>query len=231
MFYLSAGDTAAANDALKHSSEYSGLQVILQIHRGEWRKAGESAYALIADGTSYRQIETEISLAIRKDAKATGDYARAIKALEEWALVSWDDGEPVLEGQLDLGVNVAALAELLMATGRTDEARALLGELLADTDVQIKRYGRGEVWLNLARARAFALLGRPDEAVATLQRQAALGFLDHSWRVSVDAEPAFDTLRGRADFKALIDAARSTEAREHAKLLEMRKEGQVPNRS
>lgn len=231
MFYLSAGDTAAANNALKHSSEYSGLQVILQVHRGEWRKAGESAYSLIAGGTSYRQIESEIALAISQHAKVTGDYPRAIKALEEWALVSWDDGEPVLEGQLDMGANVAALADMLMATGKTDEARALLGELLADTDVQIKRYGRGEVWLNGGRARALALLGRPDEAVATLQRQAALGFLDHSWRVSLDAEPAFDTLRARADFKALVSDARAVEAREHAKLLEMRKEGQVPNRS
>jgi TolB-like protein/Tfp pilus assembly protein PilF len=232
MFYLSLNETAAANDALRHTSEYSGLQVILQVQRGEWRKAGESAYSLIAGGsTSYRQIETEISLAIRKDAEATGDYAHAISALESWALVSWEDGEPVLEGQLDMGVNVAALGDLLMATGKKDEARALLGELLADTDVQIKRYGRGEIWLNGGRARALALLGRPDEAVATLQRQAALGFLNHTWRAGLDAEPAFDTLRTRADFKALVSEARSVEARERAKLQEMRKEGQVPDRS
>jgi hypothetical protein len=231
MSYLSLDDPAAANNALKHSSEYSGLQVILQVHRGEWRQAGESAYSLITEGTSYRQIEMQIALAIRKHARLTGDYARAIKALETWALVSWEDGEPVLEGQLDMGVNVAALADMLMATGKKDEARALLVELLADTDVQVKRYGRGEAWLNGGRAMALALLGRPDDAIATLQRQAKIGFLSHVWRVALDAEPAYDTLRVRKDFQALVNDARAIETREREKLLKMRKEGQVPNRA
>ena len=78
-----------------------------------------------------------------------------------------------------MGVGVAALADMLMASGQKDRARALLEELLADDDVQINRYGRGEVWLNDGRAIAYALLGRPDDAIATLQRQAKLGFLSH----------------------------------------------------
>jgi hypothetical protein len=78
---------------------------------------------------------------------------------------------------------------------------------------------------------AFALLGRPDEAIATLQRQAQLGFLSHLWRITLEDEPAFDTLRAREDFKALLAAVRANEALEHEKLLRMKMEGQVPKRS
>ena len=169
---------------------------------------------LIAAGPSYRQIEPHIALAIRRHARLTGDYPRAIKALEQWASVTWEGDEPVLEEQLDMGVGVAALADMLMASGQKDRARALLEELLADDEVQISRYGRGEIWLNDGRAIAYALLGRPDEAVATLQRQAKLGFLSHHWRMTLEDEPAFDSLRARKDFQALVADARANEARE-----------------
>ena len=144
--------------------------------------------------------------------------------------MSWEDGEPILEGQLDMGINVAALGEVLIAAGEEERGRALLVELLADTDVQVKRYGRGENWLNEGRAMAYALLGRPDEAMATLQRQAKLGFLFHNCDVALEKDPAYDSLRGRKDFQALLKAAREVEAQEHEKFLKMRKEGQVPNR-
>jgi TolB-like protein/Flp pilus assembly protein TadD len=230
VIYLSLGEPAAARDVLEDTSEFSGLQVVLQVNFGQWREAGESAYSLITYGTSYRQIEHEIALAIRKHARLTGDYARAIEALERWALVSWEDGEPILEGQLDMGVNVAALGDMLIASGEDERGRALLVELLADAEVQINRYGRGEAWLNDGRAMAYALLGRPDEAMATLQRQAKLGFLFHNRGVGLEIEPAYDSLRERKDFQALLKAARQVKEQEHEKFLEMRKEGQVPNR-
>jgi len=130
-----------------------------------------------------------------------------------------------------MGVGVAALADMLMASGQNDRARALLEELLADSTVQLDRYGRGEVWVNEGRAIAFALLGRPDEAVATLQRQQKLGFLSHTWVITLDEEPAFDSLRARKDFQALMADVRANEAREREKFLQMRAEGQIPKRS
>ena len=204
---------------------------MLNLYRNDWRKAGEAAYTLIAAGPSYRQIEPHIALAIRRHARLTGDYPRAIEALEKWASVTWEDDEPVLEGQLDMGVGVAALADMLMASGQKERARALLEELLADADVQVSRYGRGEVWLNDGRAIAYALLGRPDKAIAMLQRQAKLGFLSHLWRITLEDEPAFDSLRARKDFQALLADVRAIEAREREQFLRMRAEGQVPNRN
>ena len=174
--------------------------MLLQLYRKDWRKAGESAYALIGEGQSYGQIEAHIALAIRMHGRLTGDYPRAIKALERWAAVSWEDNEPVLEGQLDGGIGVAGLADMLMASGQKERARALLEELLANAEFQITRYGRGEIWLNDGRAIAYALLGRPDEAMATLQRQESLGFLSHIWRITLERRAGIRFIEGTQGF-------------------------------
>ena len=230
--YLSVGEPAGSEATFSHVSDIPALgKLTMHLYRNEWSKAGEAAYALIAAGPTYRQIEPHVALAIRRHARVTGDYQRAIETLEEWAGVTWDGNEPVLQGQLDMGHGVAAVADMLMASGQKDRARALLDELLVDADVQISRYGRGEVWLNGGRAIAYALLGRPDEAVATLQRQSQLGFLSHLWRITLEDEPAFDSLRARKDFQALLTDVRANEARERAKFLRMRAEGQIPNRT
>jgi TolB-like protein/lipopolysaccharide biosynthesis regulator YciM len=230
--YLSVGEPAAAEAALGHVADDPALKwLILHLYNNEWRKAGEAAYTLIAAGPTYRQIESHIALAIRRHARVTGDYQRAIEALEVWAAVTWDGDEPVLEGQLDMGHGVAAVADMLMASGQKDRARALLVELLADADVQINRYGRGEIWLNGGRAIAYALLDRPDDAIATLQRQSQLGFLSHLWRITLEDEPAFDSLRSREDFQALLADVRANEAREREQFLRMRADGLIPKRS
>jgi hypothetical protein len=228
--YLGMGEDDAAESALRHVTDnpaYASL--LLSVARKNSVKAGEAAYALIAAGPTYPQLEPEIALAIRMHARKTGDYRRAIGVLEEWAAVSWDGDDPVLEGQLDLGIGVAALADMMMAAGQRDRARALLEELLTETDMQIGRYGRGEIWLNDGRAMAFAMLGRPADAVATLQRQAELGFLSHRWML-LDVEPTFASLRTRPDFRTLMENARGIVAREREQLEKMRVEGLVPDR-
>ena len=106
----------------------------------------------------------------------------------------------------------------------------MLEELLADDDVQVSRYGRGEIWVDDGRAMAYALLGLLDEAVATLQRQAKLGFLSHTWQIALEDEPAFDSLWVRQDFQALMADVRANQAREREKFLQMRAEGQIPKR-
>lgn len=230
--YLSVGEPAAAEAALRHISDRPAVgSLLLHSYRNEWREAGEAAYSLIAAGSTYRQIEPHLALAIRRHARVTGDYARAIETLEEWSGITWEGNEPVLQGQLDMGHGVAAVADMLIASGQNDRARALLNELLADAEMQIDRYGRGEVWLNGGRAIAYALLGRPDDAIAMLQRQSQLGFLSHLWRITLEDEPAFDSLRTRKDFQALLADVRANEAREREQYLRMRAEGQVPNRS
>ena len=230
--YISVGEIAASEAAIGPASDHPALGPLnIHLFRNEWRKAGEAAYALVAAGPTYFQIESQISLAIRRHARETGDYRRAIKALQSWAAVSWDGDEPILEGQLDMGVGVAGLADMLIATGQQEKARTLLKELLANADLQVNRFGRGEVWLNTGRALAYAMLDRPDDAMAMLKRQAQLGFLSNAWRVWLEDEPIFDALRGRKDFQALVAEMQAIEDRERKLFLRMRAEGRIPDRS
>lgn len=228
--YISVGDVASAQAAVSHISDHPALgPLLIHLYRNEWRAAGEAAYALVATGRTYFQVEGQISLAIRQHARLTGDYQRAIKTLESWAAVVWDGDEPVLQGQLDMGVGVAGLADMLMATGQHDRARILLKEVLANADLQVKRFGRGEVWLNSGRALAYALLDRPDDAINMLQRQSL--FSNSAWRVMIEDEPIFDPLRKRKDFQALVKDCQAIESRERAQFLRLRAEGRIPNRS
>ncbi|MDP9199600.1 MAG: tetratricopeptide repeat protein, partial [Pseudomonadota bacterium] len=229
--YISVGDEPGARAAIRNISDHPALGPLnVHLFRNEWRPAGEAAYALVAAGSTYFQMEQQVSLAIRRHARVTGDYQRAIKALESWASVVWDGDEPVLQGQLDLGMGVAGLAAMLIATGQRDQARVLLEELLANADLQVDRFGRGEVWLNHGRALAYTLLDRPDDAIKTLQRQAQLGFLSHAWRVLLEDEPIFDPLRQRKDFQELVAECQAIETRERERFLRLRAEGRVPDR-
>ena len=230
--YISVGEITGAKAAISHISDHPALGPLnVHLFQNEWREAGEAAYALVAAGPTYFQIEPQVALAIRRHARVTGNYQRAAETLQSWAAVVWDGDEPVLQGQLDGGLGVAGLADMLMATGQHDRARILLKELLANADLQVNRYGRGEVWVNDARALAYALLDRPDDAMATLKRQAQFGFLSHQWRILLEDEPIFDRVRARKDFQALLAEYRAIEAREHELFLRMRADGRIPDRS
>lgn len=229
--YTDVGDIAAAESAYAHIPEaptYGWLS--LHLLRKDWRKAGEAAYAMVAEGLPHPWLESQISRAIRMHARTTGEFERAIETLEAWAAVSWEGDEPQLLGQLDQGIGVAGLAQLLMTAGQESRARALAEELLADTGIQITRYGRGEIWLNDGRAMAQILLGRPDEAMAILQRQAALGVYLHKWQFLIDGEPAFEPLLKRADFRALLAEVRGNAAQERERIDRMRRDGLLPHR-
>jgi TolB-like protein/DNA-binding winged helix-turn-helix (wHTH) protein/Flp pilus assembly protein TadD len=229
--YMDVGDIAAAESALRSIAEqppYGWLS--LHLLRKDWRKAGEAAYAMIAEGPPHPWLESGISRAIRMHARTTGEYRRAIETLEDWAAVSWEGDEPLLLGQLDQGIGVAGLADLLMTTGHEVRARALAEALLADAEMQISRYGRGEIWLNDGRAMALGLLGRPEDAMAILQRQASFGVYIHKWQFLIDGEPAFEPLLKRPDFRALLADVRANAAQERERLDRMRRDGLVPNR-
>ncbi len=163
-------------------------------------------------------------------ARATGNYGRAIRALEAWTDVEWEDGEPRLGDPLGQGITTAALADLLRLTGQPERANALAQALLDDIDVQTKRYGRGEVWLDEARSLALMLLDRPDDALAVLQRMAQAGVGLHNWQFPMLDEPLFEPLRQRPEFQALVSAARSNVDREKEKIARMRADGLIPDR-
>ena len=118
----------------------------------------------------------------------------------------------------------------LRLTGQPERANALAQALLDDIDIQTKRYGRGEVWLDEARSFALMLLGRPDDALAALQRMTRAGVGLHNWKYQMLEEPLFESLRGRPEFQALVSAARSNADREKEKIARIRADGLIPDR-
>ncbi len=229
--YLDMDEVAAASFAA--SRAWNGPdtgQLTMHVYRGEWREAGEAAYRLIASGNANPQAEMLIVPAIVRHARLTGQCDRPIAALAKQASVEWDGDEPVLQGQLDLGNAVAGLAEVMADCGQPGRARVLMQTFLADAAGQITRYGRSAAWLNDAVALALAFLGRQDEAMAALRDQARLGFGNHRWRVKLEQQTGFDTLRSRQDYRELLAAARANAAREREQLRTLRADGLVPER-
>jgi hypothetical protein len=125
---------------------------------------------------------------------------------------------------------VTALAGVMAAEGQSARYSTLLEAFLADVRTQITRYGRGAAWLNHARALALAMLRRHDEALRVLEEQMRLGFGKHDWRLMFEQQPAFDSLRSRREFQALLATARGQAAKEREQLRKMRADGLVPQR-
>jgi hypothetical protein len=125
---------------------------------------------------------------------------------------------------------VAGLAELLAADGQAARAQALAEALLEDMDLQLERFGRGQIWLGQGRAIALAVLGRDDEVVETLGRQLQAGALLLEWRLSVTEEPAFDRLRSTRAFRELESAIAERLRHEQGELRRMREQGLVQRR-
>jgi TolB-like protein/DNA-binding winged helix-turn-helix (wHTH) protein len=229
--YLELDEAAAAQDAAERVPANRDFGVLaLGVYHGAWREAGEAAYRMIAAGRTDPQIERYVAFAIVRHARATGQYDRAIKALQSWTLVDWDGEEPELQGQLDVGYGVTGLAEVMQAGGQAARATVLLEAFLDDASTQVTRYGRGAAWLNDARATALALLGRHDEAMSVLEEQMRLGFARHGRYMALEQQTAFDPLRSRKDYQALLAAARASAAREREQLRQMRADGLVPDR-
>jgi TolB-like protein/DNA-binding winged helix-turn-helix (wHTH) protein/Tfp pilus assembly protein PilF len=229
--YLEMDESPAAQVAAQRASadpNFSAL--VMNVHRGRWREAGEAAYGLVASGNTGPRTERAISLAIARHARATGQFDRAIEALSAWALVDWDGEEPVLHGQLDLGAGVAALAEVMALNKQTARATALLEAFLEDARIQVTRYGRGVAWLNDARAKSLALLGRHEEALQVLEEQMRLGFGKHDWRATLQQQPAFEPLRSRKEYQALLATVQEQASKEREQLRQMRADGLVPDR-
>ena len=229
--YLEMDETAAAHIAAQRAShDPHFVALVMNAHRGNWREAGEAAYRVLAAGDVGPRTERGIALAITRHARATGQYDRAIAALSSWALVDWDGEEPVLQGQLDLGAGVTALAEVMVARKQSERAKALLEAFLEDARIQITRYGRGVIWLNDARAKAFALLGRHDEALQVLEEQVRLGFGKHDWHATLEQQLAFEPLRSRKEYQALLATVHQQSGKEREQLRQMRADGLVPQR-
>jgi len=234
--YLDLGDLSAARQLIDDEGpERSPRQLILLMHEGDWRQAGELAYESLAresisgiSGTDMVMIVTSI----RMHARATDEFERARVALEEASGVSWDSAGRATLPQEGSPVRAAAigLADVLLASGQEQQGRQLLDTILARMRHEVGELGRPEFWYHLYHPTALALNGQDDAALAMIERSVASGSKLFDWRYYFESEPAYGPLRQDARFQATLRTVHAYVAAQRAELDRMRAEGLVPDR-
>jgi TolB-like protein/DNA-binding winged helix-turn-helix (wHTH) protein/Tfp pilus assembly protein PilF len=230
--YLDLGDVRAANAVIaKAGGDRTVLQVSVFSYTGEWRRAGEAAYAALEQGIVTPLDEVAVVVSIRRHARLTGQFDRAIAALEKRSGVSWQqDGSPRVPHRPGLRVTNVGLADMLQAGGQPARARLLLDRLLAQMSTELRAPGRMDTWYCPGMSVAFALWGEPERALDWLRRGVEIGSLAHDEWVVLGGDPAFDGMRHLPAFQQLLQRVHAIRDREAAELAQLRAEGRVPQR-
>lgn len=230
--YLDAGDPDAAADVVAHTPRSGDvLKVPLLAYAGDWVHAGEVAYDAVDRGLVTPLDESIVVLAIRRRARLTGDYPRAIAAMERLSGVQWTaDGTPVLPERPNLRISSLGLADMLQHAGDAERAGALLDAVTAKLRQEIANSGGSELWYYGSMSIALALAGDDAGALDWIDRGIRNGYLRRGSGDWVELEPAFDRLQRDARYQALLAEVRAHAQREHARLLQLRASGVVPQR-
>lgn len=231
--YLDVGDVRAANAVTDGAGgAKSVLQVSLLSYIGEWRQAGEAAYAALEQGIVTPLDELAVVVSIRRHARLTGQFDRAITALEKRSGVSWrQDGSPRVPHRPGLRVASIGLADMLEAGGSKARARALLDRLVTQMDAELGAPGRMDTWYCHGMSVALALRGEPDRALDWLRRGVEIGSLAHDEWLTLGGDPAFDGMRDLPEYQRLLHQVHAVRDREVAELAQLRAAGRVPPRN
>lgn len=221
--YLDAGDpqAAAAVARIRAVSEASTRALRAQ-YRGDWRAAGEAAYA--AQSRVFSKPERWlVSASIRDYALHTGEYQRAM----DYFSAHFDLGAG---GAWNLTVDnfreAQMLAHLLLRSGHQDEALRGLDEVIAWNKANAHL---GPVFHERTTAQALALKGDLSAAFAELKR--SFEDSDHTfWWYTLRWDPTWDALRGDPRFAQLLESESRRAASQLAKLRQFRESGLVPSR-
>src|ERR1700722_6590753 len=128
-----------------------------------------------------------------------------------------------MNGDMSLEIG---LGDLMMRAGDTVRARRVLETALSATQVAAVKYRRGTLWFTLQRARALALLGRTEEALGEIGAFSRSGWAPDAWLL--DADTAFDRLRGDERFQRIIAERHANELRERAEVDTLRSQKVIP---
>jgi TolB-like protein/DNA-binding winged helix-turn-helix (wHTH) protein len=230
--YLDLGEAREARAVLSEvASDIPVRRLELLVDSGQWQAAGELAYAGLESDTVLAFDEPAVALALRRHARVTGEFDTAVAALESLVQLRWSsDDEPRFPDYTDMRLYVAGVGDLLMKAGQEERGRRVLRLLLAQIEDARVKLQRGGHWTHLARAEALALLGDSDGAVQALRSGLKDGLLPQRYRLMLDLEPAFDSLRKRADFRALRAEVVQVVREQQAELQKLRSEDLVPKR-
>ena len=230
--YFAVGDMAAANSVSQGFGQQSAvLATPLLLFRQQWRDAGDEAYRAAQAQTIPEVGEAIYITAIRRHARATGNFARAIRLLAARSHTTWDPSDaPVVDDPSGIYCNVVGLGDMLIATGEADRGRRLLEAALAKMDRDVK-LGVAEVWTLQMRPVALALLGRNAEALDALERALALHVVAHHPQLLLTIEPALQGLHSEPRFTRLVAAVNVKISAEMAKVAALRASKMIPERN
>jgi hypothetical protein len=186
-------------------------------------------YASLADGTLSTASEPHGVFALRMEARRTHDFGNAIATFERMCGVTWSAaGIPTLPPQMGFGYASVALGDMLIASGERDRGERLLRVSLADMDYVAHSLKRGELWYLIDRATALALLGDRKAALVAFHKAVNTGYIN-TWEL-LPIEPAFDPVRGDAEFQTMLREMKTKMAAERQILDRLRASGKVPKR-
>jgi TolB-like protein len=230
--YLEVDDLAAAEQLAEASHGESAVpRTLIAMHKKDLRAAGEAGYEALARRTTAPNNVSWMFIAIRLDARATGDATRAVAAMEPYARVDWDAaGKPILRDSSGFRDGPIALADLLILDGQVERGRRLLAEIIGRMQREVHAEGRPEFWYLRWHPVALALHGDTEAAIAMLERAYASGLAYSQWRYFFEMEPAFDNLRKDPRFQAMHRKVQAHAAEQRRELEHMRRDGLVPQR-
>jgi len=227
--YLDVGDLRAAEQLLANSNQNQSAWVAIYAYRHEWQKAtsimynnGTRANLPIPPDSRYGNF------AVLMSATDSASRRRALEFFEEEAGIRWqNDGTPTTRIPMseDMSLEIG-LGDLMMRAGDKVRARRVLEMALSASDIAAVKYRRGTMWFTLQRARALALLGRTEEALGELGAFSRSGWAPDAWLL--DADTAFDRLRGDERFKRIIAERHANALRERAEVDELRSQKMIP---
>ena len=227
--YLDVGDVRAAEELLADSSQNQSAWVAIHAYRRQWQKAA----AVMYDDATRANLPIPPDahygyLAVLMNATDSTSRRRALEFFEKEARIHWQsDGTPAMSIPMsgDTGLQVG-VGDLLMRGGDKLRARRVLEMALSSSEIAAVKYQRGTMWFTMQRARALALLGRTEEALGEIGAFSRSGWAPDAWLL--DADTAFDRLRGDERFQRIIAERHANELRERAEVDALRSQKVIP---
>jgi len=216
--YLDVGDIGAAEDVISgHAGMAPSALIAPTLRRGDWRKAGQLAYARPKDQL-HDDSEMLAVWAIRDYALKSGELDRAIKYLNQ--VYDLHPNQPVVAGKN--GFVFTSLALLLQKKGDQVAAQKLVNGM-----TQACRASGNPV----VCATAHALAGEREAALESLHKTVTVEGHMPFWWYTIDRAPQWDAMRSDPAFQTIAEGLRNGAAQQRALLEQMRSKGEVPARA
>ena len=222
--YLDIGDTTAARAIVAASDrpETAG-QLLLDVREGDVAAAGRAAFedSAFANGI----LETwGVFESVRDAALDSHAYDDAIAYIERRTNLGRNEGVIVENFHA-----VPPLAHVLLAAGRTEDARQLLRACIQwIDDYHVPKLGN--VYALRVKASSLLLLGETDLALQTLD--ASFRADDYAqWWYTLERDPLWLPLHGDVRFEAIAGRVRAHIAEQRSTLAQFRSQSLVPDRT